>query len=196
VSNADLSDTLSLVRAPEAESALRAFCCSKEGEIEAYARENALSDEATLMARTYVVLDGTTCVAYFTLLADAIRLDLPELPDGVRYLTAPAVKLARLGVSDSAQGRRIGEWILNVVVGLARTLSRDIGIRYVTLDALDRERLVRWYEARGFVRNNGEHEHRLTTTAEREIPLDVVSMRFDIIEGPIEGGTVLSGVVA
>ncbi|MEX2182129.1 MAG: hypothetical protein WD771_08810 [Gemmatimonadaceae bacterium] len=191
----DLNERLRILRAPEAVTELRAFCC-KEEEIQAYARENALSDEEALVARSYVVVESGKCVGYFTLLTDAIRLKLEERPSTVRYLTVPALKIARIGVEISNGKRQIGEWMLLVIVGLARTISADVGLRYVTLDALDRPKLIQWYERMGFVRSEGEQHHRMRDTGEFERPLDVVSMRLDIIDRPpVNGSTAATEVI-
>jgi GNAT superfamily N-acetyltransferase len=190
---ADLSQRLQVSRAPEAESKLRAFRCSREAEIQAYLHEDALSDERAGFARTYVVLEDGEIVAYFTLLADSIRLQVDERPEGVRYLSAPAIKIARLGVHDDSRGRRIGEWVVLLVIGLGRELARDVGIRYITLDALPRPRLLEFYAGLGFVPNFAEQSHRVDATGETSIDQ---SMRFDLIGDPIKDGTLSAGLIA
>ena len=68
--------------------------------------------------------------------------DGAELVGYFRYPNAPALKLGRMGVELSHQGKGVGEWILDNVVGLAQLLSEKIGVRYVTLDALPHSKLV------------------------------------------------------
>ena len=81
-------------------------------------------------------------------------------------------------------------------MGLARSLSQEAGLRYVTLDALPRDGLVRWYEGYGFKKNLAEqHFRRIIKRSGREslqrrkleeIELPHISMRFDILlEGEV-----------
>lgn len=144
----------------------------------------AQRDESANLARTYLIHDGDSLVGYFSVLSDAIQLAGKERA-GAPYSSAPAIKLGRMGVHEKYQGQNVGTWVLDYVVGLARSLSKQVGIRYVTLDALN-EGLVKWYATYGFVRNHGEEERRKIirfhfrkTPAEEALPN--VSMRFDIL---------------
>jgi GNAT superfamily N-acetyltransferase len=133
-----------------------------------------------------VVLHENECVGYFTLLTDAIRLDFTEAgAAGSRYNTVPAIKLARLGVCKRYERRGIGRWIFDLVVGLGRSASVDIAVRYVSVDALPDEDLVRRYAGWGFVRNDGEEGARVAEipVSEGEEPR-VISMRFDLRQSP------------
>lgn len=73
-------------------------------------------------------------------------------------------------------GRGVGDFVLNYVVGLGRSLAHQIGLRYVTLDALDRPTLIARYEKFGFVRNVAP------SVSEDGEPSKEVSMRFDLRE--------------
>ncbi len=91
-----------------------------------------------------------------------------------------------MGVHRDYRSQGLGTWILDFVVGLARELSEQVGVRYVTLDALPRERLVQWYADYGFVRNHGEEFLQKTVRwlyrkVSRDKELPHVSMRFDIL---------------
>lgn len=145
------------------------------------------------MTRTYLVLDGTELVAYVSVLCDAIRLTQKERP--TNHPDAPALKIGLMGVRSDYrkreyEGRTIGCWILDWVVGLARSLAKQVGLRYVTLDSLAREKLVAWYSDYGFKKNMAEERARkilrqagkadLKDKKLEEIELPQVSMRFDI----------------
>jgi GNAT superfamily N-acetyltransferase len=153
------------------------FCI--EPELCAYLLDgDAARDHDARVTRTYIVRlkeDGTL-VAYFTLLNDAIKLETHERPAGLPYISAPAIKVGRLAVDGRFSGRKVGDVILSYIVGLGRSLGEQIGIRYVTLDALPRPKLIGFYEAFGFVRN--------VTPATPEDGIGVaeeVSMRFDLL---------------
>jgi hypothetical protein len=90
-------------------------------------------------------------VAYFSLQADAIKLEPSENDARVPYESAPAVKLTRIGVRIDQARNGIGSEVLDLVVATALGISRSIGVRYLTLDSVADK--VSWYEKREFVRN-------------------------------------------
>lgn len=99
-----------------------------------------------------------------------------------------------MGVDTGFRGRGVGVWILDFVVGLARSIAEDVGVRYVTLDALRKDSLVDWYERYGFVRNEGETEREIAVLKffkrfKGDSDLAHTSMRFDILlESEIQKG--------
>ncbi len=178
-------ETLDVLRVPEGFRA-EDFNCGEE-DLTAYICDGtSASDEQAGVSVSYCVHSDEQMVGYFTVLADSIQLQGKERPDGVSYPTLPAVKIGRMGVDQPFQGSGVGYWILDYVVGLARALSEQIGVRYVTLDALNRDELVEWYGEYGFVPNKGEATRR--TAYQKffgrfkpgEDP-DHISMRFDIL---------------
>lgn len=154
------------------------FHC-QEPEMCSYLLEgDAERDHKAGVTRTYLVrlrTDTDDLVAYFTLLADSIKLEIHERPAGLPYVTAPAIKLGRIAVDERHSRRGVGDIVFDYVVGLGRRLGDSIGLRYVTLDALPRDGLVARYERYGFVRN--------VTPALAEDGsgnAEEVSMRFDL----------------
>jgi predicted GNAT family N-acyltransferase len=176
--------SLSVTPLPEGFSA-DDFDCGEPDLTDYLCDGTAASDEAAGVSRTYLVWSRGKLVAYFAVLADSIRLRTKERPRGMRYPTAPAVKLGRMGVGNEYKGRDVGVWILDLVVGIARELANQVGVRYVTLDALQRPTLIDWYEEYGFVRNVGAADlsklwlKSLGRFKEGD-ELQHVSMRFDI----------------
>ncbi|MEX1258397.1 MAG: GNAT family N-acetyltransferase [Gemmatimonadota bacterium] len=159
----------------------------------------AVTDQLTGFSCSYLVtLPDGELVGYFAVLADSIRLRTKERPKGARYSTAPALKLGRMGVDNGFKGRGVGTWILDFVVGLARSVAEDIGIRYVTLDAMRRDSLVAWYERYGFVRNEGETDREIAVLKffkrfKSDDGLTHTSMRFDILlEEELRGAATVS----
>ncbi|GLC28222.1 hypothetical protein [Roseisolibacter agri] len=147
---------------------------SREEEITDYfCGEDAYRDATQHVARTWSVWHGADLLGCFAIQTDAVRLDGRERPESIPYLWAPAVKIARFGVNEAVARRKIqltdarraddpdepdvvsvGEYMLLYVIGLAKTLSEQIAVRYLTLDALPREGLLTWYENYGFERTN------------------------------------------
>ena len=147
----------------------------------------AANEELAAFSRCYLVFtDADELVGYFNVLADSIRLRGKERPDGINYSTAPGIKLGRMGVDKPHKKKGVGYWILDYVVGLAREMSASIGVRYVTLDALNEEGLVSWYKRYGFIPNLGEEDRRdavfkFFQRFKRGEDHENVSMRYDIL---------------
>ena len=170
-----------------------AFCCGTL-EIDEYLTDGtALADERAGFARTYLLLDQSAekkCAAYFTLLTDSIRLHDEERPAGIRYHSAPALKLARIGVQEEYRDTicrarnepelNLGRKVLDLAVGLARDLAVTVGVRYLTLDALPEPKLVKWYLDYGFVQTGGESAERARFSTDLVMATDV-PMRFDLL---------------
>ena len=190
---AGLLDTLTVKSLPPAFNA-GGFDCGNADLSEYLCDGTASREEAAGVGRTYLVYSGDQQVAYFNVLADSIRLSVKERIEGVPYSSAPAVKLGRMAVALGYQGRGIGTWVLDYVVGMARLMAGSVGVRYVSLDAKTEELATGIYARYGFVRNEG-HETGLKVIRNffRKTPmgeaLPHVSMRFDIMlkEEPAPG---------
>jgi GNAT superfamily N-acetyltransferase len=87
-----------------------------------------------------------------------------------------------MGVAREYRGNDVGYWILDFVVGMARSLSDTVGLRYVTLDALKQDKLVAWYARYGFVGNAGHSKSlaKILNLGHRD-DLMHVSMRYDVL---------------
>jgi GNAT superfamily N-acetyltransferase len=122
----------------------------KDDEIGAYLADGtAAHDQEVGFSRTYLVRDVEgSVVGYYTLLADAIRLEDGEVDSAWEYRSAPCIKVARLGVRHDRRGRGIGPVLLDLITVHALELGQQIGVRYITLDAVGDK--VDWYRKRGF----------------------------------------------
>lgn len=170
------------------------FDCEQEDINEYLLQGDAARDVKASVSHTYIVRRAGELVGYFTVLADAVRLRTKERPDGIPYGSAPAIKLGRMGVTAAYKKMGVGEWILKFVAGMARKIGREVGVRYVTLDALPEAKLIAFYEKNRFVRNPGEIDLRklaryIQRGIGREIPLDQVCMRLDLM---LEGEAVIA----
>ncbi|MFG0253042.1 MAG: GNAT family N-acetyltransferase [Phycisphaerales bacterium JB038] len=162
------------------------FDCEEPDITEYLCDGSAARDCDASYSQTYLLRRGEELVGYFSVLADSIRLQGGEKPDGVRYPTAPAVTLGRMGVDASFRGNGVGTFVLDYVVGMARALSDDIGVRYVTLDALKRDSLVAWYSNYGFVKNKAVKAEwtavqKFAGRFKKGQEPPTVSMRYDVL---------------
>jgi GNAT superfamily N-acetyltransferase len=93
------------------------------------------------MSTTYLWFYKPTkkLVGYVTVLADAINLqgELKEYfrQSGIFYRSLPALKIGRLCVSDDYRGRGIETLMIEFILVLAEKISKDIGLRFITVDA-------------------------------------------------------------
>lgn len=88
-------------------------------------------------------------VGFFTLSADSIKIN-NKLK--INYRTYPAVKIGRFAVSKDYQNQSIGSLMINWIIGFCRYLSNYVGIRFLSVDAYNNEKTIRFYENNLFVK--------------------------------------------
>lgn len=100
---------------------------------------------------TYVATRRAEILGYATV--SAAHLEVGELPEADRRrlpaYPLPVLRLARLAVSESAQGMGVGRLLLRAVFTLAHQMSEDVGCAGVLVDA--KAEAVGYYRALGFV---------------------------------------------
>ncbi|MBR4447126.1 MAG: GNAT family N-acetyltransferase [Methanobrevibacter sp.] len=87
-------------------------------------------------------------VGFFSLSADSIRINNQLVVD---YPAYPAVKIGRLAVCKDFQNLHIGSLMISWIVGFCRNLSSEIGLRFISVDAYNNEKTIRFYENNFFV---------------------------------------------
>jgi GNAT superfamily N-acetyltransferase len=97
--------------------------------------------------------------------ADEKEKHCPDFP----YQEYPAIKIARLAVRADMQKRGIGKQIVKYIIGYARSLQDDIGVRFISVDAY--KSVADFYKNLGFEHNLHDRERASKQT---------VSMRFDL----------------
>jgi GNAT superfamily N-acetyltransferase len=99
---------------------------------------------------SYVAVERGRILGFVTV--SASHLETPRLPQAVRrklpQYPLPVLRLARLAVDQSAQGKGIGETLLRAVFALARELASRVGCIGVVVDA--KPEAVGFYERYGF----------------------------------------------
>jgi GNAT superfamily N-acetyltransferase len=91
----------------------------------------------------YVCKYNEKIIAFFSLSADSIKINEPLT---IRYPQYPAVKIGRLGVHKDYQNMKIGSLILSWVVGFCRQLRKDIGLRFMSVDAYNNSSTLNFYK--------------------------------------------------
>lgn len=100
---------------------------------------------------TYVAVDQGAILGFATIAPGQVEIaGLPQARrQGLPRYPLPILRLARLGVAASAQGRGIGSSLLRFTLGLARRLARDYGCVGVVVDA--KPGAISFYSRYGFV---------------------------------------------
>ena len=129
------------------------FACG-EPTLDVYLREQAAQHHRDGIATTHVMVHGTEpsrVLGYYTLsaaqllLSDLQEADRRRLP---RY-PVPAVRMGRLAVATSEQGKGYGDSLLAHAVGRCLDLRGKMGVRVLLVDALN-EKAAAFYRAYGF----------------------------------------------
>lgn len=120
---------------------------------------DAKNYQEELLAVTYILLDGESVVAFFSLLNDRVSISDVEskrkwskyfrdiMPKGKRFKSYPAMKIGRLGVSNQYKGMGIGTMIVDYLKQLFISNNRT-GCKYITVDAYRQS--LSFYEKNGF----------------------------------------------
>jgi GNAT superfamily N-acetyltransferase len=155
------------------------FDCGREDQ-NVFLYERAWMDQQEKVSTTYLYYVHGILAGYASVCMDSLPLGTRERGLTIRYKDVGAMKLAQLGVDRRFQGRGLGALIVADVIDLARTISNQVGCRYVTLDA--HPEIAGWYENElGFKRNKLRQKQRLEeATGKRDLSTVAISMRYDI----------------
>jgi ribosomal protein S18 acetylase RimI-like enzyme len=161
-------------------SRLDNFSCSIL-EYNDYLFNEALRSRIDKMANTWLLVESANgnVAAYMSLIADAIKLSATEKELhhlDYPFKTVPAMKIAKLAVSDAYKARYhgIGSLLIRMAKHIARKCNEDyFACRFVTVDAdiEHNETVMGFYTKNGFLLNEELYNKKRKT----------VSMRKDII---------------
>ncbi|MCL2762813.1 MAG: GNAT family N-acetyltransferase [Treponema sp.] len=145
-----------------------------------YLFDDALRSQNDHVALTWLLRDRTSgeIVAYMSLIADAIKLSVSEKEThnlNYPFKTIPAMKIAKLAVSHTVQGKYkgLGTYMITNALTIARTCNRQLfACRFLTVDAdiEHNESVIEFYQKNGFIPNAEMNNKRNKT----------ISMRKDI----------------
>ena len=81
-------------------------------------------------------------IAFFSLSADSIKLN-KKLE--ISYRNYPAIKIGRLAVHKYFQRMHIGSILIDWIIGFCLELRKDIGVRFISVDAYNQEKTISFY---------------------------------------------------
>ncbi|MCB4759145.1 MAG: hypothetical protein LGB53_03395 [Sulfurovum sp.] len=138
---------------------LKTFSCTRNRDLQDFLYNKAVTFEKNLRSRTYLYINNTTqeVAAYFTITintlhTDSISPEVIELLDGYKNDVAsiPCFLIGQLGKSDKFEPRKIGEYILNDAIEIIDQSQKSLGGRFILLDAINKEQVIKFYEANAF----------------------------------------------
>lgn len=121
-----------------------------------YLRRRAGQHQRDGIATTHVLIDDlepTRILGYCVLSAAQLHLEALREEDRKRLpaYPVPAVRLGRLAVAMTEQGKGYGQLLLGHVVNLALSVRQTMGVRVLIVDAKDGQ-VAAFYESFGFRR--------------------------------------------
>ena len=146
------------MRAPEplsSKSPVAGFDCGKPS-LNDWLQRHALQAQGSGSAHTYVVADDVVAndakvVGYYSLVVGQVEpLEAPErIRKGMGQYPIPVMLLARLAVSQAAQGQGIGNGLLQDAIRRTLNVAEQAGIRALLTHPIE-EDATRFYQKFGF----------------------------------------------
>ena len=137
------------------------FSCGQES-LDRYIKQFASQNQRTGVSKTFVALKPGEQVVrgYFSLAAGSVRVEqLTEAQrKGLPKYPIPVAHLGRLAVCRSAQGCRLGEFLLMDALRRVSQTAEKIGIHAIEVIAIDVS-AKSFYEKYGFVRLQEDPHH-------------------------------------
>ncbi len=138
-----------------------------------------------LLAVTYVIQSNTETICFFSLLNDKVTINdlgkdekeerkkwktIFSGKTGKPYSSHPAIKIGRLGVTNTYKGMKVGSTVINYLKELFITNNRT-GCRFITVDAYTDS--LSFYEKAGFKYMTEKDVHSRHT---RHMYFDLISL--------------------
>jgi GNAT superfamily N-acetyltransferase len=141
------------MRAPEplhSKSLLTGFDCGKPS-LNDWLLRHALQAQGSGSARTFVVAGDTHVLGYYSLVVGQVEpLEAPErIRKGMGQYPIPVMVLARLAVSQAAQGEGVGIGLLQDAIRRTLNVAEQVGIRALLTHPIDDD-AARFYQRFGF----------------------------------------------
>ena len=123
--------------------------------LQIFIRRKAHKSAAANLTQTYVAkVEGTApVIGYISVMCAEIKLEqtyeIGDKPDADKYEYQPAVRISRLAVEDGHRGKKIGERLVQVAIGITiAAIVPNAGCRFLILDA--KPKSIKFYEKQGF----------------------------------------------
>lgn len=124
-------------------------------EMEQFLKTEALEEQNKKLNTTHLLIDSNKnkLIAFISLCCDSLQLDFIERNYlEVSYQSIPAIKIARLAVSNEYRNKGIGKLMIDYAAYMAKSINQQCGVTFITLDCYQHR--VSYYEKFGFKTNN------------------------------------------
>lgn len=109
-------------------------------ELNDYLRHCALKNDRLSIGKTFVAVDAKGCVVGYVTLASA-QIEARRLPEALRSrlprFPVPAFRIVKFAVDTRFLGAGVGSWLLRRSLGKALSVSTEVGLYAVIVDAID-----------------------------------------------------------
>ena len=141
------------MRAPEplsSKTPLAGFDCGKPS-LNDWLQRHAQQAQGSGSARTFVVTDNARVLGYYSLVVGQVEpMQATErIRKGMGQYPIPVMVLARLAVSQTAQGQGIGIGLLQDAIRRTLNVAEQVGIRALLTHPIDDD-ATRFYQRFGF----------------------------------------------
>ncbi|HAV5515511.1 TPA: GNAT family N-acetyltransferase [Acinetobacter baumannii] len=138
------------------------FQCERQ-ELNEFLVEDALSYHEHGLTKTSLVFYNDDLVGYFSISADRIELTPTEkdelyINDDIQITYFPAIKITKLAVDLKYARLGVGSYLIDLIEGMAFGL--EMGIRFITLDAVNKPEVLDFYRKNGFQESLHEERQR------------------------------------
>lgn len=134
-------------------------------EMEDFLKNEALADQNKGLNTTHLFInnDLKEIVGYVSLCNDSVKLEITERAQlGFIYANIPAIKIARLAVSNKYHGQGYGKLIIDYSAYFTEKIRKICGLSLITLDCYKHR--ISYYEKYGFKKNQLQPKQRAFDT--------------------------------
>lgn len=122
------------------------FDCGDE-ELNEFLLKDYVENLESKISVIYLCKHEEKILGFFSLSADSIKINENIQPV---YKYYPAIKIGRLGIQKEYHNMKLGSTIIDWVVGFSKELQQEIGIRFISVDAYNKDIIIKFYEKNYF----------------------------------------------
>ncbi|MDR3063831.1 MAG: GNAT family N-acetyltransferase [Methanobrevibacter sp.] len=138
------------------------FNCG-DNDLNEFIKKDAITNMKFNLSVIYLCKYNTEVVGYLAISNDSIKIRKEDkLKMGKTYKYYPAIKIGRLAIDKKFQKKQIGTLMIKWVGGIGIKLRKEIGIKFISVDAYIKSK--EFYEKNSFkvLENNNKNKHNIS----------------------------------